>query len=513
MSSAGRPIVTRTKSPSHNTQHPFFLLSHLLSLSLSLLYSGFSTVSEITAFRPGKQESRKLHPFQELSRKYLTDHAIVHPDIPDDHNCCSDRKQNQPCPRYAIKYLRSKLVTHTPDKFKRAAIDLVLEGQLLLVLDHPSIISIRAWSGRGPESFASGDPRDFFIIIDRLPESLEDRMWAWRTKLIKYRRRYKQRSVRQRSSQKVTSWVRRRLRGEPDEEQPPPPPDKYAIKLQALLLERLQTGANVARGVAYMHSKRLIHRDLKTANIGFDVHGDVKLFDLGLSRLLPTKKAEKKNASDDPVAGETKQIAASTGCATDCYVMSRVGTKFYMAPEIRRKEPYNLSADVYSFGVILWELLSLSTPRDVYHHERDQYYQATSKGRRNPAVSSKYAALKQLLKDGGGSWLPLCPCWPVGLQTLVTSALSSDPEERPTMEEVSIILQQHVDAIMREMGEQQTPAVRRRSTLRVDLSHTNLNSNECVDGSCGPTLIGDSDQVGKSGDASSVFDVPKPMGE
>ena len=78
--------------------------------------------------------------------------------------------------------------------------------------------------------------------------------------------------------------------------------------------------------IEYMHSRRNINRDLKMSNVGFDVRGDLKLFDFWLSRLLPPQSEEVEGG----------------------YIMSRVGTKSYVAREISRKEPYNLSADVYS---------------------------------------------------------------------------------------------------------------------------------------------------------------------
>ena len=80
---------------------------------------------------------------------------------------------------------------------------------------------------------------------------------------------------------------------------------------------------------------------MKPANIGFDVRGDVKIFDFGLARVMP----------DD-------------GCPyTDTFLMSGAGSPRYMAPEcLMIGENYNLKADIYSFAIILWEMLSASRP-------------------------------------------------------------------------------------------------------------------------------------------------------
>ena len=201
-----------------------------------------------------------------------------------------------------------------------------------------------------------------------------------------------------------------------------------------------------------MHSKRLIHRDLKCGNIGFDALNVVKLFDLGLSRLLPSGK-------DDPTCREassktgslhgSEEAASKTGSLHDGYVMSRVGTQFYMAPEVRLKNPYDLSADVYSFGVVLWELLALSSVRDLYHHRHDEFKKTIAKQRKEGGQAEEaYARFKHVAKtESAINWLPICPCWPADLQNLIKAALSTDGASRPPMDEIKEILQRHVDGL------------------------------------------------------------------
>ncbi len=113
----------------------------------------------------------------------------------------------------------------------------------------------------------------------------------------------------------------------------------------------------IAAGLKYLHSHNIIFRDLKPANIGFDVRGDVKIFDFGLARIMP----------DD-------------GCPyTDRFFMSGAGSPRYMSPEcLTLGESYNMKADIYSFAIILWEMLSASRPYD-FVKSRDQLVQYVGK--------------------------------------------------------------------------------------------------------------------------------------
>ncbi|XP_073148452.1 probable serine/threonine-protein kinase SIS8 isoform X2 [Henckelia pumila] len=100
---------------------------------------------------------------------------------------------------------------------------------------------------------------------------------------------------------------------------------------------RLRMALDTARGLNYLHTctPLIVHRDLKSPNLLVDKNWVVKVCDFGLSRM-------KHNT----------------------YLSSRstAGTAEWMAPEILRNEPSNEKCDVYSFGVILWELFTLQQP-------------------------------------------------------------------------------------------------------------------------------------------------------
>jgi serine/threonine protein kinase len=216
-------------------------------------------------------------------------------------------------------------------------------------------------------------------------------------------------------------------------------PDHYPIKMRQLVLERMQAAADIASAVSYLHSRRILHRDLKTSNIGFNYQGNVILFDLGLARLLPP-----------PATGGTANGTSATSIEEEhkeeepaSFVMSRVGTKFYMPPEVRNKEPYNTAADVYSFGVVLWEILALSSPRDLYQQYRDAHY--SKKGGQHSPDKLNYETIKAYVEnDENDKWLELCPCWHSDLRKLVRMCLAKRPTDRPTMKQVHQVLTQKI---------------------------------------------------------------------
>ncbi|XP_052193364.1 serine/threonine-protein kinase EDR1 [Diospyros lotus] len=100
---------------------------------------------------------------------------------------------------------------------------------------------------------------------------------------------------------------------------------------------RIKMALDVAKGMNCLHTSipTIVHRDLKSPNLLVDKNWNVKVCDFGLSRLKHNTFLSSK---------------------------STAGTPEWMAPEVLRNEPSNEKCDVYSFGVILWELATLRLP-------------------------------------------------------------------------------------------------------------------------------------------------------
>lgn len=84
----------------------------------------------------------------------------------------------------------------------------------------------------------------------------------------------------------------------------------------------------------------IIYRDLKPENIGIDSHGTIKIFDFGLA----------------------KELKDTYKVRDDQYRLSIAGTRRYMSPEVFLGELYGKPADIYSFGLTMWGVVTLRVP-------------------------------------------------------------------------------------------------------------------------------------------------------
>ncbi|EGC34101.1 hypothetical protein DICPUDRAFT_94884 [Dictyostelium purpureum] len=154
-------------------------------------------------------------------------------------------------------------------------------------------------------------------------------------------------------------------------------------KLDSALI--LQIAFDIARGMAHLHSRNIIHRDLKSSNLLMDKHFNIKIADLGIAR-------------------ETSFTQT----------MTTIGTVAWTAPEILRHENYNQKADVYSYGIVLWELLTGEEP-----------YEGIPPMNAGILVASK-GLRPELPENCDPNWKKLVVwCW------------SEDPNKRPSFEEVT----------------------------------------------------------------------------
>jgi serine/threonine protein kinase len=142
----------------------------------------------------------------------------------------------------------------------------------------------------------------------------------------------------------------------------------------------------------FLHSRGIVHRDLKTLNILLDEFDDAYVADFGLSAVM--------RGNQDLVGG--------------------VGTPHYTAPKVLQHLRYNEKIDVYSYCLVLWELLTQKVP---------------------------YAGVKDIaIFDHvvNRNWrLPIPKEAPPGLRKIISRCWSRNPNDRPTFEEIVSLFERH----------------------------------------------------------------------
>jgi serine/threonine protein kinase len=123
------------------------------------------------------------------------------------------------------------------------------------------------------------------------------------------------------------------------------PPDEYCRAERLSLREKLGLFLNILRAVSFAHARLIVHRDLKPNNILIAANADVRLLDFGIARLL----------QPDP-ALRAQQSAQHTAIGAAAL------TPAYAAPEQFTGQAVTVATDVYSLGVILFELLTGASP-------------------------------------------------------------------------------------------------------------------------------------------------------
>ena len=116
----------------------------------------------------------------------------------------------------------------------------------------------------------------------------------------------------------------------------------------------------VCEALQYAHDHGVVHRDIKPENLLLDQQGRVKVADFGIAKLLGSATA---GGPDAAAAGKVPADAPPAGAGgPDTLGASAAGTPQYMAPEQRARGPVDHRADIYSLGVVLYELLTGELP-------------------------------------------------------------------------------------------------------------------------------------------------------
>lgn len=150
---------------------------------------------------------------------------------------------------------------------------------------------------------------------------------------------------------------------------------------------RIKMLRDICRGLMCIHRMKIVHRDIKSANCLVNKHWTVKICDFGLSRVM----------TDTPLRDS-----------------SSAGTPEWMAPELIRNEPFTEKCDIFSFGMIMWELCTLNRPWEGVPPERVVYAVAHEGSR----LDIPEGPLGMLIAD----------CW-------------AEPHQRPSCEDILSRLQ------------------------------------------------------------------------
>jgi len=156
--------------------------------------------------------------------------------------------------------------------------------------------------------------------------------------------------------------------------------------------------AQVAQGLVAAHEKRIVHRDLKPENLFITKDGRMKILDFGIAKLtLPDLSPEP--GSDSGIAAMTTQTRAGT----------ILGTVAYMSPEQLRARPVDHRSDIFSFGAILYEMLT---------------------GRRAFSGETQVDTMTAILKDDPPEISETVQSVPAAFEQIVRHCLEKEPENR-----------------------------------------------------------------------------------
>jgi hypothetical protein len=155
----------------------------------------------------------------------------------------------------------------------------------------------------------------------------------------------------------------------------------------------LELAVPLADGLARAHESGIVHRDLKPSNIVVGPHGQPKIVDFGVAKL--------RSITDEERAGSQSDTMTAAGTV--------VGTVGYMSPEQARGEPATAASDQFSFGCILYEMLT---------------------GRRAFARSSPAETISTILRDEPEPIERLNPAVPAPLRWIIERCLAKSSEDR-----------------------------------------------------------------------------------
>src|SRR5207249_734497 len=173
-------------------------------------------------------------------------------------------------------------------------------------------------------------------------------------------------------------------------------------KQRLSLDDSVNVAAQVADALAEAHARNIIHRDIKPSNIMLTSRGQVKVLDFGLAKAASTNLIA-------PDEAETRRVLTAPGMI--------LGTVPYMSPEQLRGASVDVRSDIFSFGVVLYEMLS---GRQAFARDSDAETIGAILHQQPPELSSIDSGIPKVLQD------------------VVNKCLTKDAEHRyQTMEQVT----------------------------------------------------------------------------
>ena len=398
-----------------------------------------------------------------------------------------EEDENPQQQRYAIKYLCPNIKQQKSRKaFSRGAADLAIEARFLSLLSHENIITLHHVSaGSLRETYNCSENDDgfhdsnekslrnygYFLILDYLTGTLDGRIEkTYIPQEMKYHEHPNKHHEHHRCDTRhhphncgpkkqqqhyhlpqhqhwwnLSAWQHH--------EQSSRYQDSNIVQpLRHLLAQRLTILKSIASALQYLHENKIIMRDVKSNNIGFYNNGREeipKLFDFGL-----VKEMKPCNRTSYVHECPVSNIVSILNDYPVYKLTGRTGSRRYMSPEVAFSRPYNEKADVYSFGILLYEISSLLQPFQGWTLDTHE---------------------EQVLKRHHRPCLVGYTHWPDDLFSLISDCWEGVMWHRPDMSEVV----QRLDGCINVLDASTVEQGKKASSISEDASSTSPNDQKC----------------------------------